>query len=94
MPMLKLRLIRPSYLVDINRVPNLSYISIEGDKIRIAHWSGTTRWRLTATSGRYTQHYPRPQYKSVIRKLGTWEQWPGHWRMRPSGGLASNINSA
>ncbi|GAB6943446.1 glyceraldehyde dehydrogenase subunit beta [Vulcanisaeta sp. JCM 14467] len=35
MPMLKLRLIRPSYLVDINRVPNLSYISIESDRIRI-----------------------------------------------------------
>ncbi len=35
MPMLKLRLIRPSYLIDINRVPNLSYINIEGDKIRI-----------------------------------------------------------
>lgn len=35
MPMLKLRLVRPSYLVDINRVPNLSYINIENDKIRI-----------------------------------------------------------
>ncbi|WP_069806446.1 glyceraldehyde dehydrogenase subunit beta [Vulcanisaeta thermophila] len=35
MPLLKLRLIKPSYLVDINRVPNLSYINIERDRIRI-----------------------------------------------------------
>lgn len=35
MPMLKLRLVKPSYLVDINRVPNLSYIDVDNNAIRI-----------------------------------------------------------
>lgn len=81
MPMLKLRLIRPSYLIDINRVPNLSYINIEGDKIRIGgalvrhHQVEINRelWKIY-------QHCPRPRYKLVIPKLGTWGgQWRVHW---------------
>jgi len=34
-PMLKLRLIRPTYLVDINKIPSLSYIEVGKDYVRI-----------------------------------------------------------
>ncbi len=34
-PMLNFRLLRPSILIDINRIPNLSYIHDEGDSVRV-----------------------------------------------------------
>ena len=34
-PLMKLRLISPNYIIDINKVESLSYIKQEGDKIRI-----------------------------------------------------------
>jgi len=39
-PMMKLRLARPAYLVDINRIPGLSYIKEEADFLKIG---GSTR---------------------------------------------------
>lgn len=33
MPMLNFRLLRPSVLIDINRIPGLAYIRDEGDRI-------------------------------------------------------------
>ena len=34
-PMMKLRLMAPEFLIDIGRIPELSYIRADGDKIRI-----------------------------------------------------------
>jgi carbon-monoxide dehydrogenase medium subunit len=34
-PLMKLRLVSPNYIIDINRIENLSYIKQEGDKIKI-----------------------------------------------------------
>jgi carbon-monoxide dehydrogenase medium subunit len=34
-PLMKLRLVSPNYIIDINRIENLSYIKHEGDKIKI-----------------------------------------------------------
>ena len=35
LPMLNFRLLRPSVLVDINRIPDLAYVRDDGDRIRI-----------------------------------------------------------
>lgn len=73
-PMLKLRLVRPSYLVDINRVPNSSYINIEGDKIRIGplvrhHQVEVNRdlWKIYPALPETAMQIGDPQ----IRNLGT-----------------------
>jgi len=54
-PMLKLRLARPAYLVDINRIAGLSYIKEEGGFLKIG---GLTRERELEASPLIAAKYP------------------------------------
>ena len=47
LPMLNFRLLRPSVLVDINRIPDLAYVRDDGDRIRIGP---LTRHHVVETS--------------------------------------------
>lgn len=47
LPMLNFRLLRPSVLIDINRVPDLAYVREDGDRIRIG---ALTRHYMLQTS--------------------------------------------
>lgn len=55
MPMLNFRLLRPSVLIDINRIPGLAYIRDEGDRIRIG---ALTRHRMIETSDLVARQLP------------------------------------
>src|SRR5258707_5931231 len=54
-PMLNFRLLRPSVLIDINRIPDLSYIRDEGQSIRIG---ALTRHHQLETSPLIAEHFP------------------------------------
>jgi aerobic carbon-monoxide dehydrogenase medium subunit len=54
-PMMKLRLARPAYLIDINRISGLSYIREEGGYLRIG---GLTREADLETSSLIKSKYP------------------------------------
>src|SRR5215218_10931216 len=54
-PMLNFRLLRPTILVDINRVPGLSYISDDIDAIRVG---ALTRHHQLETSPVIADHLP------------------------------------
>lgn len=55
MPMLNFRLLRPSILIDINRIPDLSYVRDDGNEIRIGP---LTRHRLLETSDVIAKQFP------------------------------------
>lgn len=55
MPMLNFRLLRPSILIDINRIPGLAYVRDEGDEIRIG---SLTRHRTLETSDIIAKQFP------------------------------------
>ena len=52
-PMMKLRLARPTALIDINDVAELSYIRVEGAELRI----GALRSRVAALNGPRRRHH-------------------------------------
>jgi CO/xanthine dehydrogenase FAD-binding subunit len=54
-PMLNFRLLRPSLLVDINRIPGLAYVRQDGDVIRIGV---LTRHHQLETSPAIARHFP------------------------------------
>ncbi|HEY7406191.1 MAG TPA: xanthine dehydrogenase family protein subunit M [Candidatus Angelobacter sp.] len=54
-PMMKLRLARPSHLIDINRIPGLSYIKEDGGFLKIG---GLTREAEVEASSVVRQKYP------------------------------------
>ena len=54
-PMLNFRLLRPSILVDINRIPDLAYVREDGDAIRIG---ALTRHHQLETSPVIARHFP------------------------------------
>ena len=54
-PMLNFRLLRPSILVDINRIPDLAYVREDGDVIRIG---ALTRHHQLETSPVIAAHFP------------------------------------
>lgn len=54
-PLMNFRLARPAWLVDVNHIPELSYVSLEGDVLRIG---ATTRHRELATSETVAQACP------------------------------------
>jgi carbon-monoxide dehydrogenase medium subunit len=54
-PMLNFRLLRPSVLVDINRIPKLAFIEDGGDVIKIG---ALTRHATLASSGIVAEHLP------------------------------------
>lgn len=55
MPMLNFRLLRPSILVDINRIPGLGFITETADSVRIG---ALTRHFALETSPIIAQHFP------------------------------------
>jgi len=55
LPMLNFRLLHPSVLIDINRVPDLAYIREDGERIRIG---ALTRHRMVETSDLVARHLP------------------------------------
>lgn len=55
MPMMNFRLVKPSVLVDINRIPGLDAIQMRGDKLVL---SALVRHRMTATNTLIAQHIP------------------------------------
>jgi carbon-monoxide dehydrogenase medium subunit len=54
-PMLNFRLLRPSVLVDINRIPGLAYVREDGDVVRIG---ALTRHHQLETSPVIARHFP------------------------------------
>jgi carbon-monoxide dehydrogenase medium subunit len=54
-PMLNFRLLRPSTLVDINRIPDLAYVRGDGDVIRVG---ALTRHHQLETSAVIAAHFP------------------------------------
>src|ERR1044072_5321409 len=73
-PMLNFRLLRPSILVDINRIPNLAYMREDGDAIRIGaltrhHQLETPR--VTATLFRVRPEAMARVAHLAIRNRGT-----------------------
>ncbi len=55
MPMMNFRLVKPSVLVDINRIPGLDAVQIRGNKIVLG---ALVRHRMTATDALIAQHVP------------------------------------
>ncbi len=55
MPMLNFRLVRPSILIDINRIPGLAYVEATGDAVRIG---ALTRHHAIETSPVVEAHLP------------------------------------
>jgi CO/xanthine dehydrogenase FAD-binding subunit len=54
-PMLNFRLLRPSVLVDINRIPDLAYVREDGDVVRVG---ALTRHHQLETSAVIAAHFP------------------------------------
>lgn len=55
MPMMNFRLVKPSVLVDINRIPGLDAVKVSDGKIRLG---ALVRHRMTATDGLIAKHIP------------------------------------
>jgi carbon-monoxide dehydrogenase medium subunit len=55
MPMMNFRLVKPSVLVDINRIPGLDAIQVRGDKLVLG---ALVRHRMTATDALIAEHIP------------------------------------
>lgn len=64
-PMLNMRLARPGVLIDINRIPDLSYISLDGDRLRIG---ATTRQAMVERSSDVRD--AQPLLSAAIRHIG------------------------
>ena len=55
MPMINFRLVKPTVLIDINRVPGLDRIELRGARLKIG---ATVRHYMTATNSLIEQHVP------------------------------------
>jgi carbon-monoxide dehydrogenase medium subunit len=55
MPMMNFRLVKPSVLVDINRIPDLDTVEVRGDRVRIG---ALVRHRMTASDPVIRQELP------------------------------------
>ncbi|MGH0348888.1 FAD binding domain-containing protein [Sinorhizobium meliloti] len=55
MPMINFRLVKPTVLVDVNRIPGLDRIELRGTRLKIG---ATVRHYMTATDGLIEQHVP------------------------------------
>lgn len=81
-PLMKLRLVSPSYIIDINRIENLSYIKQEGNKIRI---------------GSLTRHHEIEKselLKKVLPILNETASWVGDPQVRNMGTIGGSISHA
>lgn len=74
MPMMNFRLVKPSVLVDINRIPGLDAVQMRGDKIVLG---ALVRHRMTATDALIAKHIPVLHYAMkhvahlTVRNRGT-----------------------
>lgn len=73
-PMMNFRLVKPSVLVDINRIPGLDTVQIHGEKLRLG---ALVRHRMTATDALIAQRVPVLHYAMkhvahlTVRNRGT-----------------------
>lgn len=73
-PMMNFRLVKPSVLVDINRIPGLDTVQIHGEKFRLG---ALVRHRMTATDALIAQRVPVLHYAMkhvahlTVRNRGT-----------------------
>ena len=82
MPMLNFRLLRPSVLVDINRIPGLGYVRDDGDRIRI---------------GALTRHYMLQTSELVAAQLPVLHeamQHVAHLAIRNRGTIGGSLSHA
>lgn len=74
MPMMNFRLVKPSVLVDINRIPGLADVQLRGGKLMLG---ALVRHRMTATDALIAQHIPVLHYAMkyvahlTVRNRGT-----------------------
>ncbi len=74
MPMMNFRLVKPSILVDINRIPGLDAIQVRGDKLVLG---ALVRHRMTGADPLIAQHVPILHYAMkhvahlTVRNRGT-----------------------
>src|ERR1043166_3581672 len=81
-PMLNFRLLRPSVLVDINRIPDLAYVREDADAIRIG---ALTRHHQLETSPVIAAHFP------VLREAMT---HVAHLAIRNRGTIGGSLSHA
>ena len=82
LPMLNFRLLRPSVLVDINRIPDLAYVRDDGDRIRI---------------GPLTKHYALEISNIVATQLPVLHEAMGyvaHLAIRNRGTIGGSLSHA
>jgi carbon-monoxide dehydrogenase medium subunit len=73
-PMLKLRLIRPSYLIDINRITSLSYVNIERNSIKIGALTRHHQLEVNSELGKIYPIFPEAASQIAdpqVRNMGT-----------------------
>jgi CO/xanthine dehydrogenase FAD-binding subunit len=81
-PMLNFRLVRPSIIIDINRIPNLAYIEAIGDIVKIG---ALTRHHTLETS---------PVLKSHLPVLTAAMQHVAHLAVRNRGTIGGSLSHA
>lgn len=82
MPMLNFRLVRPSVLIDINRIPGLAYVEATGDVIRVG---ALTRHHTLETS---------PEIKAHLPVLTAAMQHVAHLAIRNRGTIGGSLSHA
>jgi len=83
-PMMNLRLARPSALVDVSRVPGLSYLRVAADGLRIG----------ALTSHRTIETTRDPAVRAGFGVLPRSARWIGHYPIRARGTFGGSIAHA
>jgi len=83
-PMMNLRLARPSALVDVSRVPGLSYLRVAADGLRIG----------ALTSHRTIEATRDPEVRAGFAVLPRSARWIGHYPIRARGTFGGSIAHA
>jgi carbon-monoxide dehydrogenase medium subunit len=81
-PLMKLRLVSPNYIIDINRIESLSYIKQDGEKIRI---------------GALTRHHDLERselIKKILPILSETAFWVGDPQVRNMGTIGGSLSHA
>ena len=81
-PMMAMRLARPSWLVDINGVPGLQYIRVEGDRLRVGACTRQRALERAAPASRFV-----PLLSQAL-------QWVGHIQTRNRGTVGGSLAHA
>lgn len=81
-PMLNFRLARPAALIDVTRIPGLSYITDDGTTLRIG----------ALTRHRHVEHYPGDL--GGLNVLPDAARWVGHYPIRAQGTFGGSIAHA